>query len=210
MNMPKVQKKCEPSLDAKQTGFTIIELLIATLVFSTILLILSSGLIQIGRQYYKGITTSRTQQVTRNVIDDISRNIQFSGDKTPITVHGAGTFYFCINNYRYTYKLNTKLVANSSNHVFVRDIYPACDAPANLADISSLSGASELLAANMRLANLVISPPSGSLYTVTIRVASGDDDLLDLSTPTAAKCKSQAGSQFCATAELQTTVQKRI
>ncbi len=194
----------------QESGFTIIELLIATVVFSTILLLLSYGLIQIGRVYYKGITTSRTQQVARTIEDDISRNIQFSGDKVPITVQGSGPYYFCINNYRYTYRLNFKLVSGTANHAFVRDYYPPCDSAANLSNISGLNQATELLGGNMRLINFSLTRPTTILYSIGLEVASGDDDLLEFTSPTQARCKTQVGSQFCATAELQTTVQKRI
>jgi len=61
-----------------QRGFTLIELMIATTVFSVILLAAATTLIQIGRLYYKAIIISKTQNVTRTVTDDLSRSIQFS------------------------------------------------------------------------------------------------------------------------------------
>lgn len=192
-------------------GFTIIELMIATLVFSTILILLSVGLIQIARVYYKGLTTSRTQQTARGIMDDITRNIQFDGGNVIV-----GANYFCVNNNRYTYQLNAELVdgtpdtlKHQANHVLIRDTDGSCSGPANFASLNP--GATELLATNMRLANLTVTRVGASnLYTIVIRVVAGDDDLLDLTSPTTAFCKGGSGSQFCAVSELQSTVDKRI
>ncbi len=97
----------------KQKGFTIIELLLATAVFSLVLVGATSALIQIGRMYYKGLTTSNTQETARRIMEDVSRNIQFSG-ATPTDTPGGGLavnyngtdialISFCIGSLRYSY-----------------------------------------------------------------------------------------------------------
>lgn len=85
-------------------GFTLIELLIATTVFSIILLAASATLIQISRLYYKGVITSKTQNVARSVSDDLSRAAQFSsGPFTATEVGGTPTRYVvCIGTTRFT------------------------------------------------------------------------------------------------------------
>lgn len=191
----------------RQQGFTIIELMIATLVFATILILLSVGLIQITRIYYKGLTTSRTQGTARNIMDDITRGIQFSGGRVTPLADDHGTKYFCVNNDRYSFRLNQKLV-DGVNHVLVKDTDSACAGAANLS--SPPAGATELMAPNMRLAKLEISVGTNQLYSVTLRVVAGDNDLLDLTDPAKAFCRNGSGSQFCAVSELQSTVEKRI
>ena len=62
---------------AEQNGFTIIELLIATTVFSLILLISVAGILQISRMYYRGVTQSRTQETARSIIDEVGEAIRF-------------------------------------------------------------------------------------------------------------------------------------
>ncbi len=216
----------------RQSGFTIIELLIATLVFSIILLLLSTGLIQIARIYYKGITTSRTQQTARTIMDSISRDIQFSGSSVPVTItsDGGGKYHFCVNNDRFTYQVNKQLADNPTGnqvaHVLIKDS-PATCSSAGPADLTApVAGAVELMGNNMRLVNLQISTPSTSLYTVTVRVVAGDDSYIcsptagdcssgvtdpHITNPTDLTCKTlSTGSQFCAVSELQTTIQKRI
>jgi len=211
-------------------GFTIIELLVASLVFATILTLVSVGLLQVGKVYYKGVTTTRTQETTRDIMDTISRTIQFDGGTvTPITVDGGTNLsYFCINNDRYTFTLGKQLTddtspgPNQSNHVLVKDSAP-CGGSADFGALSPT--ATELMATRMRLVKLQLNNLGGSLYSVTVRVVSGDDDLLcspgvpgdcNLTTPTTnldkddLTCKSITGGQFCAPAQLQAAVQKRI
>src|SRR3989344_6639968 len=130
-------------LRGRKEGFTIVELLIATSVFAVLLLLCSVALIQISRVYYKGVTTTRTQEASRNIIDDISRGIQFSGgtvtDPLP-DVSQPGVSYFCVNNARYTYKLDTQVTDNSPQgglqqgyHALAQDTTNSCGvSPPNL------------------------------------------------------------------------------
>jgi type II secretory pathway pseudopilin PulG len=189
-------------------GFTIVELLIATAVFSTILLVCTAALLQIGRVYYKGVTATQTQEVARQVIDDISRNIQFNGGNVqPTTGTLTGTDYkFCVGSKRYSYVLGNKLEAGTQPNVLVVDQPSSCDTspPQSLSSGSLAAGSRELLSPNMRLAKLEVAG-SAPIYTVTVRVIYGDNDLIN-----ADQCKGGAGSQFCATSELSTTVKKRV
>lgn len=207
------------------SGFTLIELLIATLIFSIVLLLCTFGILQVTRTYYKGITAAKTQQTTRSALDRISQAIQFSGGTiTPsITANGASQA-FCISDQRYSFILGKKLV-DGVNHVLVVDS-PPCTSSSVAQDLNSspISG-QELLAPNMRLAKMSISPSGTNLYQITIRVVYGDDDLL--CSPSANDCSStavstnlgnndlscknySAGTQFCAVSELSTVVQKRV
>ena len=61
-----------------QSGFTIIELLLAITFFSFILVFFSYGFVQINRTFQRGQTIKRVTQVGRLVIEDISRNIRLS------------------------------------------------------------------------------------------------------------------------------------
>jgi prepilin-type N-terminal cleavage/methylation domain-containing protein len=78
-----------------QKGFTIIELMISTVIFSLVLLGASSGIVQIGKKYSKGITYSRTQEVARSTVDEIAQSLQFTSQSIripnyPEVVAGSG------------------------------------------------------------------------------------------------------------------------
>ena len=115
-----------------QEGFTILELLIASMVFSVIFLGATTAIIQVGKLYYKGVVTGRTQETVRALTDSVTQQLQFgsgngnipavAGD-TPVTIQyyannisSGGTnisFYaYCLGTTRYTFVLNGQV--NSS------------------------------------------------------------------------------------------------
>jgi prepilin-type N-terminal cleavage/methylation domain-containing protein len=87
-------------------GFTIVELLIASAVFSTVLLVALTGFLEIGRLFYKGVSNTQVQDTNRQVVNDISSNITATAGTTAIamTPFAASHYkYFCAGAYRYTY-----------------------------------------------------------------------------------------------------------
>ncbi len=195
-------------IDSNNKGFTIIELLIATAVFSVVLMLVTYGILQIGKSYYKGINATRTQEVARNVIEEISRAIQFSGGQVTNTSPGSPR-HFCVDNNRFSYALDQQVGPNNAPNALVVDKQASCTAPLDL-NVAPPAGARSLLPTGMRLAKMEVTKQNygQNLYTVTVRVVYGDTDLLDPATHSS--CRSTAGSQFCAVSELSTTVQKRI
>jgi len=93
----------------KSRGFTIIELLMATVVFSLILLVTLAGFIQIGRLFYKGTTGAQTRTVTQQVMDDITTGIKGATGIWPPPQSSGGYTYFCLDGSRYTYNINKEV-----------------------------------------------------------------------------------------------------
>lgn len=126
----------------KTDGFTIIELMVALVVLSTILLIVTIALMGIGNIYDKGQITSTTQNITTSAINDVVNKIEFSGN-IPNLVGASGqncngtapgsswcesyqvgqsssspkanVYAYCIGNYRYSFVLNREIVSTSSD-----------------------------------------------------------------------------------------------
>lgn len=218
-------------------GFTIVELMIATLVFSTILLLITIGVLDFNKTYYQGVIQSNTQNVARQVLENVSQAIQFSANSISTATKTAGKSRgFCIGDQLYSYLIGYQLVDGSisghqAHHTLVRETLSGCDSSSsarNLQAVGSLpSDGTELLGQHMRLAVLDVSSGviSGT-YDIKVRVVYGDDDLLCSpsgvpgscnSTATMTKynypdlrCKPQIGSQFCAVSELATTVGQRL
>jgi prepilin-type N-terminal cleavage/methylation domain-containing protein len=65
-------------------GFTIIELMISTVVFSLVLLAATAAITQIGKKYARGITFARTNEVTRSIVEDISQSLQFTSQSVKV------------------------------------------------------------------------------------------------------------------------------
>lgn len=191
-----------------QHGFTIVELMIATLIFSVVLLVVTIGIIQISRVYYKGITEANTQNVTRSVADTISQAIQFNGGVVTNT-SGNATGVFCVGSQQFSYRLGVKLqdaAVSGSNYALLQSTTPGCSSSSPV----PATGFKELLGPNMRLSNLAVEQTGNNLYKITVKVVYGDDDLLNNPGSTNPTCKTGAGSQFCSISDLTTTVVKRV
>jgi prepilin-type N-terminal cleavage/methylation domain-containing protein len=129
------------------SGFTIVELMIALSVLAVLLVTTTTILIQIGALYSKGVNAADLQNATRNVVADISGQLQFSG-KVPLGCTSTATtcyantndylnttdnttetvYTYCISNTRYSYVLNRELGTDSNTnpqqitaHVLWRD-----------------------------------------------------------------------------------------
>jgi prepilin-type N-terminal cleavage/methylation domain-containing protein len=158
--------KGRAKLSKNQAGFTIVELLISTVVFATLLLIISIAVIQFSRVYYKGVTETNTQEAARNVMDTISQAIQFSGGNisdTPSATVGTPQA-FCVGNQQYSYVLGTELV-DGGQHVLVSRDLAGCTS----ASAPSLSG-KEWLSPKMRLSKLEVKNVGTNLYKISVRV----------------------------------------
>ena len=202
-------------------GFTIIELLVATVVFSVVLLVVTAGILQIARVYYKGVTESSTQNTARNIIDVVSQAIQFSGgDVTATTaIPSPGTSYaFCVGNQQFSYTVgwqvenSPNVLLNQSWHALVQNTASGCasSSPAQNVRNQAVNGR-DLMGSHMRLANLVVAPLGSNQYRVQVRVVYGDNDLLFNPTAANASCRGfKAGTQFCSVADLSTVVVKRV
>lgn len=172
---------------SRNSGFTIIELLVATAVFSVVLLVISAAIIQIGRLYYKGITSARTQEVARSVMNDISQAIQFNvGQVEEIGAPGysnandnGNSRAICIATQQYSFELGQQR-SDSKHALVMREVPSGClGMDAQNMDNASVEG-SELLGDKMRLANLEVQHQGGTdnAYKITVRVVYGDSDLL--------------------------------
>jgi prepilin-type N-terminal cleavage/methylation domain-containing protein len=117
-----------------QDGFTIIELMIALSIFAVILVISTLVMIQISSIYVKGVNASSLQETSRNIMSNISSDIEFSGStplgctETPASdtcYTGESTatygpndehlYAICVGNVRYTYLMDTEEGYDTAN-----------------------------------------------------------------------------------------------
>lgn len=220
-----------------QKGFTIVELMIATAVLSTLLVLVAVVMIGIGRLYYKGINQSRIQNNTRTVVANISRQLQLiTSDGTTNSLpflstdtanprrdkqilDGSKVFTisaYCIGDTRYTYILNRQIGTDTHQipHVLWRDKTPGggCG-PANLTN-ANLSPGVELIGPNSSLTAFSITNPSGpESYVITVAEAYGEifgPTSLFTGSGINTTCLGNTGDEFCATASLTTTIARRL
>lgn len=208
-----------------ELGFTILELLVATMVFAVILLVVAAGVISFTNSYYKGVTSAKTQAVARSIIAEISQTVEFGKPPVALPPVSGGINGICIDNTLYAYKIGQEVTDNSpsqplnqGHHGLIASDGSGCSSgkiPSGF--INALGypgtpvppGSRELLGQHMRLGSLSVTG-SGSLYTIHVRVIYGDNDLLNSAAWATAQCASVTGSQFCAVADLTTTVERRL
>ncbi len=214
-------------------GFTLVELMIATTIFSAILLLGLAAFVQIGRMYYKGITSAKTQEAARSVLDQVAQAIQLSsagvrGAKGYNGVGGVTSGDICIGDNHYSFVADKQLsnpkdpslASTQSKHVLWVETVNDCSNTAGLlprgVDVDDPGGVDsrELLGSKMRLTRFIVEPLPGTtnLYSVQVSVAYGDDDLLNPPDVNGRRsCKgAYAGTQFCAVSDLTTVIKKRI
>lgn len=197
------------------TGFTIVELMIATTVFATILMVCMTGLILLGKNYYKGIAMSRTQNTARSVIDTISQSIQFtSTDPIPLVSGGTPTTgtvvsstvdtgAFCIGKKRFSFTKKQNVTSGTPGQsALLLDEVGA----GGVAGCTPSSSGKELLGERMRLQELQILK-NGNNYDIHLVIMYGDPGL---AVPAGDLCATGSGSQFCASAQLDTSAKRRL
>lgn len=209
-----------------EAGFTIIELMIATLVFATILVVITSGVVQFTISYYKGVNASATQNTARSIMTTVTQSLQYANGNA--VTSGAGVY--CVGNVHIDYVIGKKLGSDPGDSPYVA--YLSTDNTGGCTPKPSLPDGSgrELAGQNMRLTEFEVLDHGDRVFPVNVGVAYGDTDLLcalDLAgscDPAASDltqtdfdtygpsvtCKSTTGSQFCAISHLSTTVQGRL
>lgn len=204
----------------EQKGFTIVELMVALSVLSILLVMSTVILIQIGRLYTKGVNQAATQNAARDIINDLSSQLQVSGNAPDSSTPGV----ICIGNLRYTFNLNHKLVTPPASgtyviHVLWRDTLAdnsSCVA-VNLtavtpSDTHTLPGSGvEMIPLNARLTDFLITSNQNNTYAIKVTVAYGDDDLVNYdSVHDTTTCSNGIGTEFCAVSSLNITVARRL
>lgn len=226
----RANSKTAPIKTSQHSGFTIIELLIATTIFSLVLLMAVAGILNITRQYYKGVLQARTQEAARTVVEELGETARYSSGNFQAPLIGLSgpdiadgspdTDSFCLGSRRYTYAIDRQFVsgtpgAKQKRHVLWVD--GQCGAafdPNFLDSVTAATPGRELLSENMRLTQFKVEPVAGltDTFRITVSVAYGDEDLLEVVSPNTYKtCKvGIRGSEFCTVSTLSVVIGKRL
>jgi prepilin-type N-terminal cleavage/methylation domain-containing protein len=209
--------------NSAQEGFTIIELVIATGVFSVVLLIATVAIILVTNSYVKGNVQAETQDTARGILTTVSQDIQFNTANSVnlgTYVSASNIGYFCLGNDLYVYQLGDEIGGVNSDGTKVYhallEFSGTGKCPANVTDEGYLGApqsgdniAHELLAQNMSLETFNIAQVTGTkAYSIKLTVAYGSNVK---SSGGVFTCPPESfGGQFCAVSSLTTAVTPRI
>lgn len=197
-------------------GFTIIELMIAISILSVIMLISSTAIIFIARQYQNGVTRTTLQSASRQLHQKFTDSIKFSGGEI-IQTDSDGYSVICVGDSRYYFKTpltgSITTTTGMSNLFFDKNSsgFSSSTCGAGLNESSS----AKLLPNNSRVAQALLAcdTPSPKSCTLKTTFISGDDDLFNVSTSTdidTLSCKAGIGNQWCSIVNLRSTVNSKI
>lgn len=188
---------------ARQQGFTIIELTVASMVFAVILLLVAGTIVRFTNNFQRGVVQSSTQSTARAVMDTIAEAVQNGR-----SVSAPSDTQYCLGTTRYELRRGDQLTSATGDYALRQTL--------GLSNGCSGTGTAtqELIGRDMRLSHLdVRRVESGEdLYRITVVVAYGDDDLFiegDATRNATSRnptCKIEKGLQFCAVSELSTLV----
>jgi prepilin-type N-terminal cleavage/methylation domain-containing protein len=234
-------KKQSMKIDKNKTlkdasGFTIIELMIATTIFSMVLVVMLASFMQIARMFYKGVSISGANAAARSLVEEVVNDVRFAS-QSPIACDSTScpTYrkYFCVGNHRYTYitapdrgaaaKVSTTDISvprpTSINAGIVQDTVSGCP---SLALMPLGSNPRQMLGLNMQLNDIEFKPANNGvfihahvlLYGADSNVFASDSKPTD--TPAQALLEKDAhcsgsllDTQLCAMADFKTLVAVR-
>jgi prepilin-type N-terminal cleavage/methylation domain-containing protein len=224
-----------PVLHKSQGGFTIVEFMIATMVFSVILMAVTSAILYMTKAYQHSLYTSRTQAAASSLIDTLTQSIKYNTNTGWIEAGSEGSAQTkCIGGRQIIYILGHQLdgadTADRSNNVMLIRQRPGTSCPlpsdSELKTGNITNEPKELLGKGMRLVRLDMVP-EGNMQKITVKVAYGDRDLFCSPSVTSCDnetyilsgsqlynddlmCRPGAGSEFCAISELSSTIYQRL
>jgi prepilin-type N-terminal cleavage/methylation domain-containing protein len=204
----------------KQSGFTILELMIAISVFTVAILLVTTGVIQIGREYRLGATRAKLNTFTRELHGQFTQEIQYSGLSPvivdaipPATLPGGYNHAICMGNTRYLIK-DIDYADPSSPTLGVDTI-----SDISLCGTQAAVNVKNPLPKDARLTDFIITPPVDAFhgYELFTRIVIGEKDLFqgtangtdgDFSKPCV--LSTGFGSAFCSTIILSSNIARKV
>jgi prepilin-type N-terminal cleavage/methylation domain-containing protein len=206
-----------------QAGVTLIELMIATIIFSVVLVIIIFAFLFVSNDYIHATIQSQTEETARSVIQQVAQDIELNNSNVyPTLAADTGDPLaqgICIGDHRYSFQENDEIGDGTTDHALVVDTVTNCTSATTVQNIStSAVNGTELLGNHMRLGNFSVTQTGPSQYAISITIAygalttqSGPLVLLHALAPYTYSCQSiNVDGSFCAVTTLSAVVQQRV
>lgn len=175
-----------------QTGFTMIELLMAMAVFSFMLMIVSAGFIQVVRIHQSGIASRTTQQNSRLVIDAVMKDVRISASAA--SANPGQLNWLCLAKGSQTLEYAVDTSGNLRVGVIPNPAPGTCPVP-TFTGWGTLNDAGVIVTQFAVVTTPAVDTGLGTAM-VTLTMASRNN--LNALDPTRTQCLPGSGSQFCA------------
>ena len=179
-----------------QSGFTVVELLLALAIFSFILVAMTVAFSQIIRSYRKGVIAQRTQETSRELIDTLTKEAH-RADNVEVNDVGSKRFIcFGSTQFEYDASISNRTLKRGTNN-------PATNCSVSNATVDIIDSDSLQLS---QFDVSVVKADSGETLGINVDmiVATKTNDLLNAS---GTACDGAApGQHFCATTRIATSI----
>ena len=213
-------------------GFTIIELTLAIMFIAILLMLVAFVLVDVGKVYQKGVTTKEMNQLGREVMDSVRRDLsQTSSDKVKFREFGSGqnkTYRLCLGSVSYVANSGTLLNNDPGSGIFKNGVVSdkirlirtndsgsefCADSPiGNVTDSTASellsNGSTNLAVQNMKVTKLATDSQQG-LFRVSVTLGTNEKDTLDAEK----RCRTlnaedgqKSNYDYCSVAEFTTIV----
>lgn len=187
-------------MQCNKRGFTIVELMIAMVIFSVASLMTTGIVIGMSRQYQKGSYTAQLNDASRTVHQDIRDAIAYSKAFTPIANSGSIRFFCASNN---LYYWDQTIPGTIRYGLYKRSLTASQGCTA-----ANASGGANLLPSNGFVGELSINQ-SGDIYNVYTRFNVGTSDMFTNANYT--NClPTLRGGDFCSVVNYNSSVVSRL
>jgi prepilin-type N-terminal cleavage/methylation domain-containing protein len=195
-----------------QTGFTLIELMIALAFVAFILIFATTAVIQVMQTYNKGLAIKQINQAGRTTLEDVTRYLRTAAPSAVYTTAMANN-RVCLGGVSYVWNLYNTPAGSRNRYndntpltfVRVNDSAGAMcsNSSGSYLDVPKAS-ATDILGSNVWVMAVTMTTPSVSapLVDVTIKLAVANDPAIS----GGACARGGTVGQFCATSNFTTTV----
>lgn len=191
----------------KQLGFTIIELMIAMIVFSTMMVIASTVIIGVSKQYQKSTKYSELNDASRNLHESLAQSIGYSSDGPYEVITTSGYKHICIGQDLYYWKISSG--ANIYPGLF-KYTFPYVGAACGF-DPANLPNSVNLLPKDGFVTTFSISKiENTNSYDITTAFKIGTVDMYKDGSVNNNCLPTQKGGEFCSEIIYNSTVSKRL
>jgi prepilin-type N-terminal cleavage/methylation domain-containing protein len=217
-----------------QMGFTILELMIAISVFTIAIVLVTTGVIAVGRYYQQGASKAKLLTAAREIHSQFTQDVQYSAtDITQTTVNIIDTQYggsynaVCMGSTRYLISTDNGLSGQTKTDYgrFISDNNGqvcgsiSLNAPQQPLPEGSSGSYDSNQALDAKVVTFQITPSAPSIYTLTTRFVIGSKSMFSGSTSDVGategdytqSCQSNIlGSEFCAVVTMTSTVARKV